>query len=121
MPVLPAEQEKRELRLRIGRMRRRIDRRVRGVEKRGREMLSWRKYVVRYPGWSALAAFGGGLALSAGLRRLSLPRRLGWRLAREAISQIIGRVGLEVKRWWKAEASSVFLQTETQDPIPKTL
>ena len=56
------QQEKRELRLKIGRMRRRIDARLRATETEGRKLASWRTYVTRYPGSAVLAAFGLGLS-----------------------------------------------------------
>jgi hypothetical protein len=99
------EQAKRELRLRIGRMRRRIDRRVRGVEARGRELLSWRTYVERYPGYAVLAALGAGLACSAGLRRGRLPQRLGWSLARGAAGRAARLVLSEMRRLWDEESA----------------
>jgi hypothetical protein len=88
---------KRDLRLRIARQRRRIDHRVRAVDARGRELLSWRTYVRRYPGYSSMAAFGAGLALSAGLGN-RLPRWLGQRLVRRGIGQIAAQIGREVRR-----------------------
>jgi hypothetical protein len=92
--------DKRQLRLRIGRMRRQIDRHVGEADRCGRKLLSWRTYVQRYPGYAALAAFGSGLALSAGLRRGRLQRWLGGRLVGEVAGRFVGLLGAELRRWW---------------------
>jgi hypothetical protein len=62
--------EKRELRLKIGRARRRIDAQIRTVDAESRKLVSWRTYISRYPGTSLFTAFGLGLsgASSAKLR-----------------------------------------------------
>ena len=69
------ERTTRDLRLRIGRLRRRIDARIRAAENETRRLTSWRTYVKNYPVSAILGALGVGLALSAGLsaRRLSTP------------------------------------------------
>ena len=60
--------QRRVLRLRIARLRRRLDGRVHGLASQGRRLTSWRTYVARFPGYAALAAVGLGLAVSVGLR-----------------------------------------------------
>ena len=69
------ERTARQLRLRIGRLRRRIDNRLHAAADEGRRLTSWRTYVARYTGSSIAVAFGAGLALAAGL---SGPRLLRW-------------------------------------------
>jgi hypothetical protein len=81
------EQAKRELRLRIGRLRRRINSRVRASEREGRRLLAWRTYVIRYPVAALAAAFGVGLALSGSSGR-GMMRSLGLRLAQQGTRQI---------------------------------
>jgi hypothetical protein len=61
------EPEARQLRLRIGRLRRRVDRRLRAADDERRRLTSWRTYAVRYPGSAVAVAFGVGLALALGL------------------------------------------------------
>jgi hypothetical protein len=92
--------DKRQLRLRIGRMRRQIDRHIVAADRSGRKLLSWRTYAQRYPGYAALAAFGTGLALSVGLKRGRLQWWLGGQLVREVAGRIAGQIGEELRRWW---------------------
>jgi len=66
---------RRQLHRRIDRSRRRIDARLRTVQDRIRQLLSWQTYVVRHPGWALAAALGAGLAASAAFRRRRLLRR----------------------------------------------
>jgi hypothetical protein len=94
------QRRKRDLRLRIGRLRRRIDGRLRAAEKHSRQLLSWRTYATRYPGWTLVAALGAGLAASAGLRSGRASRWVGMRLFRRAFRQIQQHVWHEWKRIW---------------------
>ena len=89
-------------RLRIARLRRRIDRRVRAAGDRGRELLQLRTYVRRYPGLALLAALGTGLAMSAAWNRARLGRWLGMRLVRQAGTRIGNHLWAEVRRFWAA-------------------
>lgn len=77
-PIAHAEQERtrRDLRLRIGRLRRRIDGRIHATRRKAQRLASWRTYVKRYPGSAVTAALGVGLALSAGLGADAFPD--GW-------------------------------------------
>jgi hypothetical protein len=95
---------KRELRLRIGRSRRRIDRRLRAGRDRVGELLSWRTYVVRYPACALAAALGVGLAASAGFRPARISRWLGLSLVRHAMDEVRQGLWREVERFW-ADAS----------------
>jgi hypothetical protein len=91
---------KRELRLRIGRLRRKIDSRLRATEDSARRLLSWRTYVVRYPAWSLAAAMGAGLAASAGFKRGRVSRWLGLALVRRAMGGFQQNVWAELRRTW---------------------
>jgi len=75
LSVIDEDRMARRLRLRIGRLRRRIDGRLRATADEGRRLASWRTYVARYTGSSLAVAFGAGLALAMGL---SGPRLLRW-------------------------------------------
>ncbi|HLA85681.1 MAG TPA: hypothetical protein VJL29_12890 [Thermoguttaceae bacterium] len=79
----------RHLRLRMGRLRRRIDARLRAAGDERRRLASWRTYVARYTGSSLAVAFGVGLALAAGL---SGPRMMRW-MALRSIRQGARGVG----------------------------
>lgn len=91
---------KRELRLRIGRSRRRIDRRLRATEDHARQLLSWRTYVVRNPGWALAAALGAGLAVSGALKSGRIPRWLGLTLIRRAFGGFQQQLWAELHRVW---------------------
>jgi hypothetical protein len=80
-------QRKRELRAKIGRLRRRLDGRFRDSRDHARLLLSWRTYVVRYPVWAMAAALGAGIAASTGLKPARLSRRLGFSLVRYALAK----------------------------------
>ena len=92
---------KRELRLGIGRLRRRIDGRIRSAGREGRRLLSWRTYVRRYPVQGVLTALGLGLAASGGLGG-GWSRFLGRRLAARAVRRALGRMWREVEEIWAA-------------------
>jgi hypothetical protein len=98
------DQTTRQLRLRIGRLRRRIDRRLGAVGREGRRLVSWRTYVRRYPVYSLLAAFGLGLAFARGLRRVDWPRMMGTTLIRQSLRGILGLVLNELRRLWADSA-----------------
>jgi hypothetical protein len=91
---------KRELRLRIGRSRRRLNGRLRGAQDRTRQLLSWQTYVVRYPAWGLAAALGAGLAASAGLRSGWVSRWLGLSLVRQALGGFQQHLWAELRRMW---------------------
>jgi hypothetical protein len=91
---------KRELRLRIGRSRRRIDDRLRSTQNCAGQLVSWRTYVVRYPAWALAAALGAGLAASSGLRRGRISRWLGLALVRHAMGGFQQHAWAELRRFW---------------------
>jgi len=98
----PAESQhrKRELRLRIGRLRRQIDRRARAVRQEPKRLFSWRSVVRRLPGNAILAAFGLGLSLAAGLSARSLGRWLGVKMIRHSLRAGQRVLGAELQRIW---------------------
>jgi hypothetical protein len=91
---------KRELHLRIGRSRRRIDGRLRATKDRARQLLSWRTYVVRHPGWSLLAALGAGMSASNLLRPGRIGKWLGQSLVRQAFGGLGQQLWNELRRTW---------------------
>jgi hypothetical protein len=94
------EQRKRELHMRIGRMRRRIDNRLHAAGQKGRRLVSWREYVSRYPSYAILAAFGVGMAASGGFWRGRLLRRLGSEAVRHTVERAGQHLWQEVQRIW---------------------
>jgi hypothetical protein len=91
---------KRELHLRIGRSRRRIDRRLHGTRDSAQQLLSWRTYVVRHPGWALLAALGAGMSASSLLRPKRMAGWLGSALVHQAFSGLRQQVWSELRRTW---------------------
>lgn len=95
--------EKRALRLRIGRLRRRVDRRLRAVEREGRLAVSWHAWGRWFPGWAVVAAAGVGLAATA-LRRERWMQAIGHRLARYFGGQAFAAALAEFRNLWTASA-----------------
>jgi hypothetical protein len=95
-------QEKRELRLRIGRMRRRIDARLRAAEAEGKKLASWRTYVSRYPGPAVLAAFGLGLSGATVFTPRGILKRLGGGILRGSADRATNLAWQELKRWLRS-------------------
>jgi hypothetical protein len=95
------EQHKRELHIRIGRMRRRINNRLHSAEREGRRLMSWREYVIRYPSYAVLTAFGVGLAASGGIWRWATLRRLGSEMLRHTARRAGRRLWGEIEEAWK--------------------
>jgi len=93
-------QRKRELRLRIGRMRRRINNHLHNTKREGRRLLSWREYVIRYPAYTLLAAFSVGLAASGGFRRGRLLQGLGLQVLRQTTQHAGRHLWQEIERIW---------------------
>ena len=100
--IADARQEriKRGLRLRIARLRRRIDGEIRSTEKETRRLMSWRTYVETYPGHAVAAALGVGLAVSSGIGRGQLGRWLGLRMVSRAVDRTVRLFGDELGRLW---------------------
>ena len=97
---LQQQQQRRELRLRIGRLRRRIDGRIRAAGHHAQQLVSWRDCVKRYPGYAVAAAFGIGLAASAGLKLGRIRRWLTARLLQNTVEQIGRQLYNELKQLW---------------------
>lgn len=100
--VIDPEQErtKRELRLRIGRLRRRIDGRLDASRREATRLTSWRTYVARFPGGALAAAFGVGLALAVGLSGPRLLRLVGWRMVRLGAREVGAGLWRELATTW---------------------
>ena len=99
-PIVDLQQQRRELRRRIGRLRRRIDGRIRGAAHQARRLGSWRTYVKRYPGHAVAAALGIGLWASAGARAGRISRWLAARLLRKTSRQIVRQFCNELGQIW---------------------
>ena len=93
-------QTRRKLRLEIGRLRRRIDRRIGSVRRESRRLVSWRTYVHRYPAYAVLTALGFGMTAAAGMRRGGWTRYLGLHLARRTLNKGLDSVLGELKDIW---------------------
>lgn len=98
------ERLKRRLRLRIGRLRRRLDARARATQRHAARLTSWKTYVRRWPGYAVLAALGLGMSASAGLSRGRWARLLGTRLVRRVGNRAGDRLWQEVQRVWTESA-----------------
>jgi hypothetical protein len=92
-------QLRRDLRARIGRVRRRIDQRLGRVRSSGARFSAWRHEVLRSPLLALLAALMFGLSLASGLRgrkaeekdRLTFPAEEAYRLACWALGKLWSR------------------------------
>lgn len=91
---------KRLLHLRIGRSRRRIDGRLRATKDQVRQLVSWRTYVVRYPGWALAAALGAGMAASSVLRPGRIASWLGHSMVRQAFGGFQQQLWNDLRRVW---------------------
>jgi hypothetical protein len=103
---LEQDRAKRELRLRIGRLRRRIDGRLHASRREASRLTSWRTYVARFPGGALAAAFGVGLALAAGMSGPRLLRLLGLRMVRQGAREVGSRLWAELASTWAASATA---------------
>ena len=99
-----SERARRQLRLRIGRLRRRIDGRAHALKKEGRRLTSWRTYVTQYPAYAILAALGVGLTASAGLTSGAWTRWLGLHLFRRAANSTADALVGELRALWDESA-----------------
>jgi hypothetical protein len=113
------QRRKRDARLRIGRLRRRIDARLHAAEKHSRRLISWRTYMARYPGWMLVAALGAGLAASAGLRSQRASRSIGVPLLRRALWHVRQHVWRELQRIWTESAPASSGTTPGSEPSPR--
>jgi hypothetical protein len=97
------QQEKRNLRLKIGRMRRRIDARLRATETEGRKLASWQTYVTRYPGSAVLAAFGLGLSGATFFASGGLLKGLSRGILRGSADRAVKLAWRELRRYWPSD------------------
>ena len=81
----------RAIRTRIARLRRNLDQDTQAARKEGRNLRSWKTIARRFPGSALLAAFGTGLALSAGFSGRWFAAWFGRRLASRASRRIQNR------------------------------
>ena len=102
-PTVDAEQVriKRRLRLKIGRLRRRVNGHIRGSQREGQRLLSWRTYTRRYPVGMLAAALGVGLATSAGLKGPRLLRSICGLLVRRGTGAVAQGVRDELRKLWE--------------------
>ena len=91
---------RRDLRLRIARLRRRIDRRIHAIRQEGQRLASWQTHVRRHPGRALLAALGIGVAAGVGLPGRRWPRALGLRLLRRSAEKLAAEFGVELAGLW---------------------
>jgi len=95
--------ETRAIRLRLARARRRIDRRLRGLEREGRRLFSWQTLLQQLPTQSFVGALGVGLASLTGLPKRKL-RALGVHLAKLARDRAVNVVLRDVRDLWTRQA-----------------
>ncbi len=107
---------KRGLRLRIGRLRRHINSRIRGSQDEGWRLLSWRTYVKRYPGGSLAAAFGVGMTMSAGLRGPRLIHAISAMLVRRGAGVISEGFRGELQKIWEDSTPTKNRDSENTEP-----
>jgi hypothetical protein len=91
---------KRAIRLEIGRLRRRIDRRLESLERSGRQAVSWRSWARRYPAYALAAAFGIGLAASALFRRGEWAKTLARHVTRRAVERFLKAAAGQLSEFW---------------------
>ena len=107
--------ERQELRARIARQRRRVDRRLGSAVDHAVLSGSWREFVQQHPGRSILAAFGGGLLASGlGLRRLT-ENRLVAALYGMAVEAGWGRLWQEIKTAFATSADTEQADTDVDE------
>ena len=107
---------KRLLRLRIARLRRRVDGRAHRLRREGRRLASWKTYVRRYPAYFLLIAAGLGLTASAGLGRGRWLRLLALQVVGRAGRSLFGTVAAELSSVWDAAAPRPPSCPAGQDP-----
>ncbi|MGD9127368.1 MAG: hypothetical protein PVH19_08315 [Planctomycetia bacterium] len=95
----------RDIRFQIGRLRRRVDRRLNQARRDGRRLTSWRTYATTFPGSVFTTAFGAGLALALGLSGKRIFRVVGMRIFRRGMKGIGDGVKKEIEkevvRFWE--------------------
>lgn len=97
--------EKRAIRLRIARTRRRIDRRLRGIEREGRRLVSLWTLLRWPPAQSLLASLGAGLAATGRPRPGRWIRVIARHMARRAKDPALAAVLRQLADYWRHSAS----------------
>lgn len=97
---LDEQQTKRLLRQQIGRLRRRIDSRVRGVRQQGQQIASWRSCLLRRPGLTMLAVVGLGLAAAYGVTQRQWANHPAVERAKQLLRPTLERLWREAKQRW---------------------
>jgi hypothetical protein len=87
-----------ELRRRISRLRRRIDRNGQRLVDGSIGWLAWRGPVARHPARALAAAVALGFVLSSSAKRIEWPSRFGARLYRLAVEGAWGRIWALIRR-----------------------
>jgi hypothetical protein len=108
--------EKRAIRLRIARVRRRIDRRLRAVEREGWRLVSWRTWLRWPPARSLLASLGSALATSGRRGPARWIRVLGRSMARRAKDPALAAALRHLADLWKRSVSG---QEKSDRPAPE--
>ena len=101
-----SQKHKRQLRLRIGRLRRRIDGRATAVGRESRRLVSWKTHVRRHPVHALLAAIGVGMLFGAASRGAGskILRFIGRQLAFGGLGHIGVALRGELARVWEASS-----------------
>jgi hypothetical protein len=97
------EATKRRLRAESARLRRRIDADVASARGEAAGLVSWRKYVARFPLASLAAALGVGLIASAGMSPRRWSRWLGSRAVAAAMASVQARLVAELRALWNQD------------------
>jgi hypothetical protein len=97
------EATKRRLRAELARLRRRIDADVASARGEVAGLVSWRKYVTRFPLASLAAALGVGLIASAGMSPRRWSRWLGRRAVAAAMAGVQARLVAELRALWNQD------------------
>lgn len=103
-------QAKRELRLRIARQRRRIDRRWRSLRQEGRQLLAWQTYLGRISGLM-LTAVGTGVSEVA-----SLPWQRWGRAGFRFFRRVVGIVLRRLFAWLRPRSAEVATASSVEAP-----
>lgn len=106
----------RDIRFKIGRLRRQIDQRLNRTRREGRRLTSWRTYAATFPGSVVTTAFGAGLALALGLSGKRIFRVVGMFLVRRGMKGVGKGVKKELEkevvRFWKGRKKKISPRTK---------
>ena len=96
---------KRAIRLEIGRLRRRIDRRLDALGRDAQQAVSWQSWARRYPAYTLAAAFGIGLAAATLFRRREWAQTLARHVTRRAVDRLLKAAVRQFSQWWAQSRS----------------